>query len=195
MTVSGQPHPTLRAPPRRVLEDPSGRRLRRLRWVGRATALFVLVWLAIVILGGIGVGPARRLPLGHLLRPPAGPPRVHHVPQPVAPDPSDLAPALPAPTSERAAVNGSPSSATHGRSATAPGRSTTTTSPGRSGSAPGHTVTSPGRGRAGDAPGHTRTTPPGNSGSAPGHKKRATTTAPTTTTTVPGSGLGHGKKP
>jgi hypothetical protein len=198
MTVSGQSHPTPRAPPRRVLEDPSGRRLRRLRWVGRATALLILVWLAIVILGGLGVGPARRLPLGHMLSPTAGPPRVHHAPKPVAPAQSDLVPALPAPAPPRAAVNGSPRSAAPGKSETAPGRSTTTTSPGRSGSAPGHTVTSPGRGRSGSAPGHTRTTPPGKSGSAPGKKKKhTTTTAPaTTTTTVPGSGgLGHGKKP
>lgn len=166
MTVSGHPHPTPRAAPRRVLEDASGRRLRRLRWVGRATALLFLVWLAVVILGGIGVGPARRLPLGDLLRPSAGPPPVRQVPTPVAPAPADLLPALPAPASERATVTGSSASAAPGKSASAPGRNKTTTSPGRSGSAPGQQ----------------RTIPPGKSGAAPGQAKRATTTAPTKTT-------------
>jgi len=174
MTVSGRPHPTPRAPPRRVLEDASGRRLRRLRWVGRATALLFLFWIAVVILGGLGVGPARRLPLGDLLRPSSGPPPLRHVPRPVAPAPADLVPALPAPALERGAAG----SAAHGRSAAAPGH-TKTTAPGRSGSAPGHTATSPAR---------------GHSGSAPGKAKRTTTTAPTTTT-VPGRGRRHRKTP
>ena len=166
MTVSGHAHPTPRAPPRRVLEDASGRRLRRLRWVGRATALLFLVWLAVVILGGLGVGPAERLPLGHLLRPSAGPPPVRDAPQPIAPTPADLEPALPAPAADRAVVTGAPKSAAPGKSAGAPGQNKTTTSPGRSGTAPGHT----------------RTAPPGKSGAAPGQTKRTTTTAPTTTT-------------
>gem|GEM_PF-6181835 len=193
MTVSGRPNPTPRAAPRRVLEDASGRRLRRMRWLGRATALLFLVWLAVVILGGLGVGPTGRLPLGHLLRPSAGPPPLRHVPQPAAPAAADLVPALPAPTPASAAAAGSPSTAARGKSATAPGR-TTTTSPGRSGSAPGHTATSPGR--SGSAPGHTATSP-GKSGATPGHVKRVTTTAPTTTTmtTVPGKRVRRGKKP
>src|SRR3989442_4019734 len=87
MSVSGTPHPTPRAPPRRVLEDASGRRLRRMRWVGRATALLFLVWLALVILGGLGVGPVGRLPLPPVLRPSAGPPRLRHLSKPVQPAP------------------------------------------------------------------------------------------------------------
>lgn len=155
MTVSGHPHPTPRAAPRRVLEDASGRRLRRLRWVGRATALLFLVWLAVVILGGLGVGPAERLPLGNVLRPSAGPPPVRDSPQPVAPAPADLEPALPAPAADVAPVT-SPKSAPPGQSATAPGH-TRTIAPGRSGSAPGHTRTvAPGK--SGAAPGQTKTT-------------------------------------
>jgi hypothetical protein len=154
MTVSGHPQPTPRAAPRRVLEDASGRRLRRLRWVGRATALLFLVWLAVVILGGLGVGPAGRLPFGQVLRPSAGPPPVREIPQPVAPAAADLEPALPAPAAERAAV-------------TSPGR----TSPGKSAAAPGHNKTTTSPGRSGSAPGHTRTVPPGNSGAAPGQTK------------------------
>lgn len=166
MTVPNHPHPTPRAPPRRVLEDASGRRLRRLRWVGRATALLFLAWLAIVILGGLGVGPASRLPLGHVLRPTAGPPPLRSVPQPVAPAPSDLVPALPQPAAERAAVAG-PS---------------TSTTPGKSGTAPGHTKTSPGK--SGTAPGRLKRT-----------TTTTLTSTTTTITTVPGKGLGRGKKP
>lgn len=179
MTVPNHPHPTPRAPPRRVLEDASGRRLRRMRWVGRATAILFLVWLTVVILGGLGVGPAGRLPLGRVLRPSAGPPPLRTVPQPVAPAPSDLVPALPQPAAERSAVPGSSMSTTPGKSGTAPGRSTTTTTttPGKSGVAPGRTTTSPGK-----------------SGGAPGRRKQTTTTTTAPTTTAP-PGKGRGKKP
>src|SRR5207245_94281 len=94
--VSVSPHPTPRSPPRRVLEDATGRRLERMRWVGRAVALLFLVWLALVILGGLGVNPVRRLPLGHALRPSSGPPPARHVPTPSPPAPAALVPAPPA---------------------------------------------------------------------------------------------------
>lgn len=184
MSVSGTPQPTPRSPPRRVLEDASGRRLRRMRWVGRATALLFLIWLALVILGGLGVGPVGRLPLGNVLRPSAGPPPLRHVPKPVAPTPADLVPALPAPVAAPATTK-TGSAAARGKSAVAPGQTKTTMSPGRSGVAPGHTST----------------TLRGKSAVAPGHAKRTTTTTTTTTATtttvatVPGKALGHGKKP
>ena len=185
MSVSGSPSPTPRAAPRRVLEDASGRRLKRMRWVGRLTALLFLVWLALVILGGLGVGPVGRLPLGNVLRPSAGPPPLRHVPKPVAPTPADLVPALPAPvpvpSTAKAPSTATTAAATHGKSAVAPGQTKTTptgTSPGRSGLAPGHTSTSTTRGK---------------SAVAPGRVKHTTTT--TTTTPVPGKKLGHGKKP
>jgi hypothetical protein len=179
MSVSGTPHPAPRAAPRRVLEDASGRRLRRMRWVGRAVALLFLLWLALVILGGLGVGPVRQLPLGHVLRPSAGPPPLRHVPQPAEPAPADFVPALPAPAAPARI-------ATHRASRVAPGhgkaRATTTT------------ATTPGR--SGVAPGHTSTAPHGNSATAPGHLKHSTTTTTTVTvTTVPGKRLGHGTKP
>jgi hypothetical protein len=181
MSFSGTPHPAPRVPPRRVLEDASGRRLQRMRWVGRVVALLFLVWLALVILGGLGVGPVGRLPLGNVLRPSAGPPPIRQVLRPVAPAPADLVPALPAPaTAASAPSTTTPRSVTHGKSAAAPGQAkTTTTSHGKSGVAPGHTST---------------TTVPGKSATAPGRAKRTTTTA-TTTTTVPGKKLGHGTKP
>jgi hypothetical protein len=166
-----------------VLEDASGRRLRRMRWVGRVTALLFLAWLALVILGGLGVGPVGRLPLGNVLRPSAGPPPLRHIPKPVAPTPADLVPALPAPVVSVATAT--TRSATPGKSAVAPGHTkTTTTSPGRSGVAPGHTKTTT-----------TITTTHGKSAVAHGHTKHPATTTTATTTTVPGKKLGHGKKP
>lgn len=181
------PHITPRAPPRRVLEDASGRRLRRMRWAGRAVALFFLMWLAIVILGGLGVGPATHLPFGKVLRPSTGPPPLPHTLRPRKAAPADLVPALPA----------AASSATHGRSHTTPAPTTTGKTHGRSGSAPGHTktpaTTSPGR--SGSAPGHTKTTTTatttrGRSATAPGKTKTGATT-----TNRAGQSHVTGKKP
>src|SRR5512147_1359853 len=138
MTPPG-PDVTQRAPPRRVLEDATGRRLRGMRWVGRAVALFFLVWFAIVILGGLGVGPAVHLPFGRVLRPSTGPPPLPHTLHPRKAAPADLVPALPA----------AAATATQGRSQRTPGPAATGKTRGRSGSAPGHTkaqtTTSPGR--------------------------------------------------
>jgi hypothetical protein len=172
MTLSGL-HLTPRPAPRRVLEDASGRRLRRLRWVGRVIAVLFLLWLLVVILGGLGVGPASHLPLGHLLRPSTGPPAVHKEPRPRQPRPADLVPAIPA-----AAIAANP------RLRSAPGKSAL---------APGHLPTRTTRGRSSSAPGHTSTVTHGRSGSAPGQTKTTATT--TTVTTVPGKALGRGKKP
>ena len=152
MTAPG-PHITPRAPPRRVLEDASGRRLRGMRWVGRAVALFFLAWLAIVILGGLGVGPAVHLPFGSVLRPTTGPPPLPHTLRPQKAAPADLVPALPA----------AASSATRGNVHTTPTPTRTGTTRGRSGSAPGHTKTkttttpTTTRGRSAEAPGKTKT--------------------------------------
>lgn len=153
-----------------------------MRWVGRATALLFLVWLALVILGGLGVGPVGRLPLGNVLRPSAGPPPIRHALRPVAPAPADLVPALPAPVpAATATTRGTTTSTTHGNSPAAPGHTkTTTTSPGKSGVAPGQTKTK-------------TTTSRGKAAIAPGRVKHTTIT--TATTTVPGQKLGHGKKP
>lgn len=146
MSITTSPEPTPRGPPRRVLEDATGRRRQRLRWAGRIVALFFGAWLAVVILGGIGVGPAAHVPFGHVLRPTAGPPPLAHPPRVTQPKPADLVPALPAPTVAVATPSVAPvvttSRVTHGRSAAAPGHSTTnttTTLRGKSALAPGHT--------------------------------------------------------
>ena len=169
---------TPRPAPRRVLEDASGRRLQRMRWVGRSVALLFLVWLTIVIVGGLGVGPVARLPLGNILRPSTGPPPLPRTLHPRRAAPADLIPALPAAAVSRAAPG-----TRHGK----PAHTTTATSPGRSSVAPGHTKTT------------TTTTTRGKSGAAPGHTKTTTTTTTTTTaaTTTNRAGKSHviGKKP
>jgi len=197
------------AAPRRVLEDPTGRRLRRMRWAGRAVSLLFLVWLALVILGGVGVGPAAHLPFGSVLRPTKGPPPLPHTLHLREAEPADLAPALPADTTARGvpptvatgatAKEPRPTVSTPGaaRAPTTPARPahgqtrTTGTTPGRSGAAPGRTkttATSPGRSSV--APRHTTTAAtgaasPGRSATAPGRTK--TVERPAT-----GAGKSHG---
>jgi hypothetical protein len=188
-----------------ALEDPSGRRLRRMRWIGRGIAVMFLLWFVVILLGALGVGPAGRLPLSTALRPSAGPPPLRRVPTPQAPSPSDLLPALPAPAVAPRITRRSPTAGqlnrhhpVRGHSASAPGHATATT-PGRSASAPGHVTTAPGR--SSTTFGHVST----HGAFAPGRLRRETTTTvttaatrtivtTTTTTTVPGRGRGTAKR-
>jgi len=87
--------PTGGSAPRRVLEDESGRRLRCLRFVGRLVALLALVWLSLIVLGGLGVGPAKHLPFGSALHISAAPPPLRALPDPRAASAADLLPAVP----------------------------------------------------------------------------------------------------
>jgi hypothetical protein len=119
-----------------------------MRRAGRVVFLFFLAWLVAILLGGLGLTPIPRLPLAHTLRPSPGPPKVK-LPPPTPTPAADLVPALPV-----AAV---PLPPLPGKSATAPGRTKTTTTPGKSATAPGHTKTTT-RGRSATAPGHTKTT-------------------------------------
>lgn len=132
-----------------VLEDASGRRARWMRRAGRVVFLFFLAWLAAILLGGLGLTPIPRLPLGHTLRPSPGPPKVK-LPPPTPTPVADLVPALPASVVPLPVI--------HGNSATAPGQTKTTT-----------------RGNSANAPGHTKTTTRGNSATAPGQTKTTTT--------------------
>lgn len=148
-----------------------------MRWFGRAVALLFLVWLAVVLLGGLGFGPAERLPLGNVLRPTKGPPPLPRTLHPRGAAPADLVPAVPASvyhaatTSSRAAR-----AASRAHSASAPGRTKTTV-----------TTT---RGKSGTAPGHVKTTTNGRSGTAPGQ-----TVTKVTTTNSAGKIHVVGKKP
>jgi hypothetical protein len=172
-----------RRPPR-ALEDASGRRLRRMRWIGRAVVLLFLVWFAAILLGALGVGPTGRVPFGRALRPGPGPAPLHRLPPPRQPAPADLVPARPAtavaPGTAPSAPTAIPSrkqGAVRGRSAVAPGHATPKV-----------------RGRSSSAPGHLRR----HGASAPGRLRQATTTAATTTTatttTKPGHRLPRGKR-
>jgi hypothetical protein len=152
-----------------------------MRFVGRIVALLALCWLALVILGGLGVGPARHVPFGTALRPSSGPPPLRALPAPRQPVAADLVPAVPAAVA--AARVAKVAAVTRAKAR------------GRSGLVPGHPPISA-RGRSGTAPGHTTTTKTkGRSGAAPGQAKRSTTTTTTaaTTTTTPTHGRGIGK--
>jgi hypothetical protein len=178
---------------RAVLEDPTGRRARWLRRAGRCVFLLFLAWLLAIVLGGLGLMPVAGIPFAHVLRPSQGPPVLAKLPQPRQPSALDLRPAVSAKVF--AATVGSagkqvPGSAagSHGKSATAPGQTKTSTSStvthGKSAIAPGQTKTSPSptvsRGKSTTAPGQTKTSPSstvsrGKSTTAPGKTKTTTT--------------------
>jgi hypothetical protein len=140
-------------PPRRVLEDESGQRLRRLRFVGRAVALLALCWLALIVLGGLGVGPAKHLPFGSELRLSVAPPPLRALPTPRQPPASDLVPALPAPPSRAAAPGRTPATTSSRGKATAPGQATTERA------VPAGAAAAPGRAKHATTTGSTKTTP------------------------------------
>jgi hypothetical protein len=185
-----------------VLEDPSGTRARWLRRAGRVVFVLFLAWLLAIVLGGLGLMPVAGIPLTHTFRPSQGPPALPTLPKPRQPSASDLRPALPA-----AVVTAGAPSATravsHGKSATAPGKTKTTPvvakAHGRSATAPGQTKTTPAtstsRGKSATARGKTKTTTlpvaKGKSTVAPGRTK---TTTSVTTTTLP-TNNGQSKKP
>jgi hypothetical protein len=164
--------------PARALEDVSGRRLRRMRWFGRAVALLFLLWFAAILAGGLGLGPVGRVPFGGALRPSGGPPPLRRLPPPRQPAPGDLVPALPA-----AAVP--PPGARHSASARAAARQRQVAR-GRSAVAPGHLVATM-HGKSSAAPGRLRT----HGAVAPGRMRRTTTTTATTTTTTTMPGHRH----
>lgn len=162
---------------RSVLADASGRRARRLRLVARGASLLLLLWLLTIVLGGFGLNPAGRLPLGSVLRASHGPPRLEALPAPTPPAAADLRPALPAAAA--------PALPAHRTRAFAPANGRVATSRGKSALSPGHrkrhagattATTAHGQGKAAVAPGHTSrttatTTTHGASARAPGHLK------------------------
>jgi hypothetical protein len=87
-----------------MLEDPTGRRRRRLRAIGRLVAIALTVWLVALILGAIGLGPVSGIPFVSALRPGSPPPAVKRLPTPAPAKAADLKPALSASTARRAAA-------------------------------------------------------------------------------------------
>jgi hypothetical protein len=186
-----------------VLEDPSGNRARWLRRAGRVVFVVFLAWLLAIVLGGLGLMPVAGIPLTHSLRPSQGPPVLPRLPKPRPPSASDLRPALPA----AVVTAGAPSAtrrASHGKSATAPGKTKTTPAGtrahGHSATAPGQTKTTPAtgssRGKSVTAPGKTKTTTtlPLSKGKSTVTPRRVKTTTSVTTTTLPAN-HGQSKKP
>jgi hypothetical protein len=166
--------------------------------------MLFLAWLLVIVLGGLGLIPVAGIPLTHTLRPSQGPPVLPTLPKPRPPSASDLRPALPA----AVITAGAPSHtrrASHGKSATAPGRTKTTPVVAK---AHGHSATAPGQtktkttpatgatpGKSAIARGKTKTTTlpvaKGKSTVAPGRAKKTTSV---TTTTLP-TNNGQSKKP
>src|SRR5512142_3376452 len=89
--LRGRERVPTRAP---VLSDPSGRRARLLARAGRVAAAALMLWIAGLVLAGLGVLPAGDVPLGHVI---AGqsPPALRAFPAPRRPSAADLRPALP----------------------------------------------------------------------------------------------------
>jgi hypothetical protein len=174
-----------------VLEDPTGRRRRRLRLTGRVFATLLTLWLAALLLGSVGINPVSGLPLGRALRPTTPAPAQKTFPQPAAPSIADLKPAKPvqsraskpassipsAPAPRKRALGRSPASKTPIRSA--PRSAVPLLSPSVKGppAPPGRnkTTTTTTGGRSDTAPGQTKAAPTPRAG------PRSTTTDTTTT--------------
>jgi hypothetical protein len=193
--------------PAAVLADPSGRRARVLARAGGAVAIVGVLWLAGLVLAGLGILPSGVVPLGRALAVPAAPPLLRGLS--LRPGtPSDLEPALPALGTGPGATTGVRAShagrrakpsgggitvrggATHhGHGSGASGKTGShgpakTTGGGAGGKATGAGATkstgrtsAPGRTTRQTSPGHTKTSPPGKSGSALGKVKQTTTTS------------------
>lgn len=168
-----------------VLEDRTGRRRARMRRIGRATALLFALWLAVLVLGGLGLVPVGGIPLAGALKPPTQPPPLDH--RIVRPQPRAAARGLTLrsvePARRRAVLKrssdarrGLRSDGSRGAPASRPGTSPRgrgqtlrpASSPGagtRGASAPGRLGTVPGGGTSNNVE---RSTQPGRSTTAPG---------------------------
>lgn len=180
-----------------VLADPTGRRRRHLAIAGRVATTALALWLAVLILGGLGLQPLAGIPIvGDLgaggAAPPALPervqaaaakrttvapaPRAVGAPVTTVPVPSRRRPVrAPPPAKTRPKARQAPVT-TPGRAKTTPGRAPTSAAPAPSRpttTAPGQTRTPPGQTKTGPGPPITTpgTTPRGN-GKAPGVKAR-----------------------
>lgn len=188
-----------------VLEDPTGRRRKRLRLAGRVVAVALTLWLIALVLGGVGLSPVPGVPFAHILRPVA-PPAPRHLPRPAQPTAADLEPALPATSSKTAVApqavpvaGQTPTrhAGTERTPAATKRRSVAvhTMPPAVDGPAPGATApapktTHPNNGRGSGATTtptttSTTTTTPGHSGSAPGQTGTAPGRTRTTTPSTP----------
>ena len=202
-------------PPPPVLSDPSGRRARWLARGGRVLTVLALLWVAGLVLAGLGVLPSGDVPLGRAVAGPQAPSGWRRLPTPTGPTAQDLSPAIPAHSTAGASgpghglqqagvrTNGLPSgspptAAGAPRSASGSGSAQRTAAASTAtGGALGiglAAATSRGRSAGGTAPGFNKTPVQGNSGSSPGQMRQATTptgesgSAPGHTAGMPGNG-------
>jgi hypothetical protein len=178
-----------------VLADPTGRRRRRLAVAGRVATAALGLWLAALILGGLGLQPLAGIPIvGSLGTDEAAPPGL---PQRVKAAAAKRTAAAPAPRGVRPGVTAvppgarrprvtAPASKTRSRArnapVTMPGRPKTTLSPGPI--SPARAPARPAPRSTTSAPGQTRT-PPGQTKTTPGPPVSTPGATPT----------GHGRTP
>jgi len=170
--------------PYQVLADPTGLRRRRLAIAGRVATTALGLWLAVLILGGLGLQPLAGLPIvGHLGVREAAPPAL---PERVRAAVARGATVAPATRAALTPVGTAPAPSRH-PAVTAPSRAKTRP-PARTPPAPGRTKTTPGRVLTSPAPAPSLT-PTSPSSTAPGQTKTGTSpssTAPGQTKTGPG---------
>ncbi len=99
------------APAGSVLSDPSGRRAALLRRAGRLVAGLFVLWLAGLVLAGLGLLPADGLPYPRGLAETGQPKKLETVPRAEPPAAADLAPARAAAPGTAGVGDGTPASA------------------------------------------------------------------------------------
>jgi hypothetical protein len=137
-----------------VLEDPSGRRRVRMRWLARAAGACLCVWLAALVLAGVGLIPRGVAPLAGVLTAP-------DAPRDGSGSRGISTHSGPAAVSHHGAVTGRPADAAPSRAPAAPRQE-----PGFRGSTPGHRGTA--RPRRDPRAGIDR--PRGDAVTSPGHR-------------------------
>jgi hypothetical protein len=160
-----------------VLADPTGRRGRNLRRVGRAVAVLFAVWLAALALAGLGLLPGLGIPLASRAGIETGPPPLEHANPLVAA--KTTRPALPSPAAAAAPTAAARPPFASARPVASP-RRTTATAPAqrvaRAGQRPAVApmVATPAPRRPATAPGRSVASP-NRSATAPGRIRRAAT--------------------
>src|SRR4051794_2048302 len=175
-----------------VLADPTGRRRRRLAIAGSIATAVLALWLAVLILGGLGLQPLAGIPIvGDLGGGGAAPPAL---PKRVRAGNAKHTTVAPAPRAARAPVTTTGGVRSRRRSVPPPSPAKT---PPRARRAP---VTAPGRAPVSAPPAPSRPTPrptttaPGQTRTPPGQTKTGhgpPTTTPGTTPKPKGNGAGH----
>jgi hypothetical protein len=188
-------------PRHQVLLDPTGRRRRRLAIAGRVATMALGLWLAVLILGGLGLQPLAGLPIvGDLGAGEAAPPALPERVQAAVARRTTVAPAtgaVQAPLttvhvpSRRPAVTAPSRAKTRPPARTTPARTPgpTKTTPGRVPTSPTPAPSRPATSPSTAAPGQTRN-PPGQTRPPPGKTK----TGPGPPTSTPGTTPGGNVK-